>query len=172
MNIMTISAFWSAFGIMLGAFSMGALADDDKVAVTLPTLTVMAEPELSNETGYVPFVQEEKTQRALQHQVMRSSKEAQNFVLNAQVIENLDFQPQSQPDFNSVSPMLQQYVMSIAQGLQSSDPTQGLNIMLQPLGIDRSNSQSAEYRFQLQINLSTIKLGMQDYFNKLSPAIP
>lgn len=95
MNIMTISAFWSAFGIMLGTFSMGALADDDKVAVTLPTLTVMAEPELSNETGYVPFVQEEKTQRALQHQVMRSSKEAQNFVLNAQVIENLDFQPQS-----------------------------------------------------------------------------
>lgn len=56
MNIMTISAFWSAFGIMLGTFSMGALADDDKVAVTLPTLTVMAEPELSNETGYVPFV--------------------------------------------------------------------------------------------------------------------
>ena len=168
MNIMKMSAF----GIMLSTFSMGALADDDKVAVTLPTLTVMAEPELSNETGYVPFVQEEKTQRALQHQVMRSSKEAQNFVLNAQVIENLDFQPQSQPDFSSVSPMLQQYVMSIAQGLQSSDPTQGLNIMLQPLGIDRSNSQSAEYRFQLQINPGTIKLGMQDYFNKLSPALP
>lgn len=62
---------------MLGTFSMGALADDEKVAVTLPTLTVLAEPELSNETGYVPFVQEEKTQRALQHQVMRSSKEAQ-----------------------------------------------------------------------------------------------
>lgn len=62
--------------------------------------------------------------------------------------------------------------MSIAQGLQSSDPTQGLNIMLRPLGIDRSNSQSAEYRFQLQINPSTIKLGMQDYFNKLSSAIP
>lgn len=51
MNIMTMSAF----GIMLSAFSMGALADDDKVAVTLPTLTVMAEPELSNETGYVPL---------------------------------------------------------------------------------------------------------------------
>ncbi|ATO18929.1 hypothetical protein BS636_04260 [Acinetobacter sp. LoGeW2-3] len=168
MNIMKMSTF----GIMLGVFSMAAQAEDEKSVVKLPTMTIMAEPEMSNETGYVPFVQEEKNQRALQHQVMRSSKEAQNFVLNTQVIENLDFQPQVQPDFSKVSPMLQQYVMSIAQGLQSSDPTQGLNIMLQPLGIDRSNSQSAEYRFQLQINPGTIKLGTQEYFNKLSPAIP
>ncbi|WP_257232915.1 hypothetical protein [Acinetobacter sp. YH01012] len=113
-------------------------ADD---AVTLPTLHVLAEPELRTETGIVPYQNDEKNLRALQHQVIRNSREAQNFMIDSHVVANLEIQPlQAQPDLNSLSPFLQQYVLSIAQGLQSSDPTQGLYIMLQPFGINRSNS--------------------------------
>ncbi len=136
MNIMKMSIF----GLMLGVYSIGAQAEDEQAVVTLPTLTVMAEPEMSNETGYVPFVQEEKNLRALQHQVIRGTRDAENFMVNPDVVANLEIQPIEAPDLDSLSPALQQYVLTIAQGLQSSDPTQGLYTILENFGIDRSNS--------------------------------
>lgn len=136
MNIMKMSIF----GLMLGVYSIGAQAEDEQAVVTLPTMTVMAEPEMSNETGYVPFVQEEKNLRALQHQVIRGTRDAENFMVNPEMVANLEIQPIKAPDLDSLSPALQRYVLTIAQGLQSSDPTQGLYTILENFGIDRSNS--------------------------------
>src|SRR5690606_40038859 len=62
----------------------------------------------------------------LQHQVIRGTKDAENFMVNPNVLANLDIKPTQAPDLSLLSPALQQYVMTIAQGLQSSDPTQGL----------------------------------------------
>ncbi|NNG99505.1 hypothetical protein [Acinetobacter sp. ANC 5414] len=149
MNLIKISALMLILGC---TWSMMAHADD---IVILPTLKVLAEPELRKETGIVPYQNEEKNLRALQHQVIRNSREAQNFMIDSHMIANLDIQPlEPQPDLNSLSPLLQQYVLSIAQGLQSSDPTQGLYIMLQPFGIDRSNSMRHIERGNVQIDSS------------------
>ena len=155
MNLLKISALVLMFGC---AESMMAHADD---TVTLPTLQVLAEPELRKETGIVPYQNDEMNRRALQHQIIRNSREAQNFMIDSHVVANLEIQPlQSQPDLNSLPPLLQQHVLNIAQGLQSSDPTQGLYIMLQPFGIDRSNSmQPLERGTHLQINLNNINIG-------------
>ncbi|OTG63285.1 hypothetical protein B9T29_03695 [Acinetobacter sp. ANC 3903] len=155
MNLLKISALVLMFGCIE---SMMAHADD---TVTLPTLQVLAEPELRKETGIVPYQNDEMNRRALQHQIIRNSREAQNFMIDSHVVANLEIQPlQSQPDLTSLPPLLQQHVLNIAQGLQSSDPTQGLYIMLQPFGIDRSNSmQPLERGTHLQINLNNINIG-------------
>ncbi|MFV5499137.1 hypothetical protein VXP99_02240 [Acinetobacter towneri] len=148
-------------------------ADD---AVTLPTLHVLAEPELRTETGIVPYQNDEKNLRALQHQVIRNSREAQNFMIDSHVVANLEIQPlQAQPDLNSLSPFLQQYVLSIAQGLQSSDPTQGLYIMLQPFGINRSNSmQPIDRDMHIQLDLKNVSIGAIEHsINNFSvPELP
>ena len=109
----------------------------------LPTLKLLAEPELRQETGIVPFQEDLNVRKALQHIVMRSQWDAQNFVVNSDVVANINYQPQpAEPNLSSLSPLLQSYVMAIADGLRSSDPTQGLYIMLQPYGIDRGNIQA------------------------------
>ena len=155
MNLLKISALMLMLGYM---GNMTAHADE---IVNLPTLQVLAEPELRKETGIVPYQNDEKIRRALQHQIIRNSREAQNFMLDSQVVANLEIQPlQSQPDLNSLPPLLQQHVLNIAQGLQSSDPTQGLYIMLQPFGIDRSNSMRPLDRGHIQINLNNINIDM------------
>ncbi|MDN5511382.1 hypothetical protein [Acinetobacter sp.] len=155
MNLLKISALVLMFGC---TENMMTHADD---TVTLPTLQVLAEPELRKETGIVPYQNDEMNRRALQHQIIRNSREAQNFMIDSHVVANLEIQPlQSQPDLNSLPPLLQQHVLNIAQGLQSSDPMQGLYIMLQPFGIDRSNSmQPLERGTHLQINLNNINIG-------------
>ncbi|MDM1284446.1 hypothetical protein HXZ60_12990 [Acinetobacter towneri] len=171
--------------LILGCpWSMMVHADD---AVTLPTLHVLAEPELRTETGIVPYQNDEKNLRALQHQVIRNSREAQNFMIDSYVVANLEIQPlQAQPDLNSLSPFLQQYVLSIAQGLQSSDPTQGLYIMLQPFGINRSNSmqhidrsnsnsmQPIDRDMHIQLDLKNVSIGTIEHsINNFSvPELP
>ncbi len=166
MNLLKSSALVLMFGCTA---SMMAHADD---TVTLPTLQVLAEPELRTETGFIPYQNDEKNLRALQHQVIRNSREAQNFMLDSHVVANLEIQPlQSQPDLNSLSPLLQQHVLNIARGLQSSDPTQGLYIMLQPFGIDRSNSmQPLERGTHIQIDLNRINIGTLEHSINNPPA--
>ena len=106
----------------------------------LPTLKLLAEPELRQETGIVPFQEDLNARKALQHIVMRSQWDAQNFKVDSDVVANVEYQPKpAEPNLSSLSPFLQSYVMAIADGLRSSDPTQGLYVMLQPYGIDRGN---------------------------------
>ncbi|MGX5700561.1 hypothetical protein ACWKWF_13380 [Acinetobacter kookii] len=155
MNLLKISAL----PLLLACTGNMLVHADD--TVTLPTLQVLAEPELRTETGFVPYQNDEKNLRALQHQVIRNSREAQNFMLDSHVVANLEIQPlQSQPDLNSLPPLLQQHVVNIAQGLQSSDPTQGLYIMLQPFGIDRNNSmQHIDRGTHIQLDLKNVSMG-------------
>lgn len=162
MNLLKISALVLILGC---TGNILAYADD---TVDLPTLKVLAEPELRTETGVVPYQNDELNRRALQHQIIRNSHDAQNFMVDSHLVANLEIQPlQSQPDINSLSPLLQQHVLNIAQGLQSSDPTQGLYIMLQPFGIDRSNSmQHIDRGTHMQIDLNNINL------NKIDIAVP
>lgn len=107
--------------------------------VTLPTMTLLAENELRQETGVVPYQEDLKARKALQHIVMRSQWDAQNFQVDSNIVSNLEYQPRVEPNMSQLSPFLQAYVTSIANGLKSSDPTNGLYIMLQPLGINRGN---------------------------------
>ena len=126
----------SIWALCLAAISTSIHADD----ALLPTLHLMAEPELRQETGIVAYQQDEKKRRALQHQVIRKERDIQNFVVDSQIVMNYDYEPKPPaPDMNRLPPFLQHHVMSIAEGLQSSDPTEGLYIMLQPLGINRGN---------------------------------
>jgi hypothetical protein len=126
----------SISALCVAAISTSIYAND----TVLPTLKLMAEPELRQETGVVAYQQDEKKRRALQHQVLRKERDIQNFVVDSQIVMNYDYEPKPPaPDMNSLPPFLQQHVMSIANGLQSSDPTEGLYIMLQPFGINRDN---------------------------------
>lgn len=161
----------SLCGILLGTCSLGVYAEEEKEVVTLPKMTVMAEPEMSNETGYVPFVQEEKNLRALQHQVIRGTWNAENFMVNPDIVANLDFQPIPEPNLNSLLPALQQYVMTIAQGLQSSDPTQGLYTILGNFGIDRSNSMDPDRGIKFHINMDKVNIGFLENQNHTVPAV-
>lgn len=123
--------------------------------IELPTLTLMAEPELRQETGIVPFQQDPKALKALQHIVMRSQWDAQNFVVDSQQVTNLNEEARSpEPDMSQLSPLMQMHVMAIANGLQSADPTEGLYIMLKPLGIDRNNINDIR-QHGLQMNLNS-----------------
>lgn len=166
MNLLKISTL----PLILGCTGSTLVHADD--TVTLPTLQVLAEPELRTETGVVPYQNDEMNRRALQHQIIRNSRDAQNFMIDSHVVANLELQPlQSQPDLNSLAPLLQQHVLNIAQGLQSSDPTQGLYIMLQPFSIDRSNSmQHIDRSTHIQIDLNKINIGTLEHSINNPPA--
>ena len=140
------------------AASIPASAQEQQ-AVRLPALTVMAEPELRRETGAVPYQQETARRKALQHRVMQIENDAQSFIVDPEVVANLDILPmEPAPNLSSLPPSLQQHVLNIASGLQSSDPRNGLYIMLQPFGINRDATNVQISREQ--INLGTIDRSM------------
>ena len=121
--------------------------------VKLPTLTVMAEPELRAETGYLPFQEQPQKRGALQQRVMKIERDIQGYTVDAEYKGNIDVMPaQPAPDIGSLPLGLQQYVMAIADGLQSSDPRNGVYVMLQNFGIDRNaiNVQIAREQFNAQ----------------------
>ncbi|MCW8038548.1 MULTISPECIES: hypothetical protein [Acinetobacter] len=148
---------------LAGAVSVSAFAaespQEHQEAVRLPVLTVMAEPELREETGVVPYQQETARRKALQHRVMQIEEGTQSFVVDPSIVANLDILPaEPSPNLSSLPPALQQHVLNIASGLQSSDPRNGLYIMLQPFGINRDAANVQISREQ--INLGTIDRSM------------
>lgn len=145
------------------AASIPAFAQEQQEAVRLPALTVMAEPELRRETGAVPYQQETARRKALQHRVMQIENDAQSFIVDPEVVANLDILPmEPAPNLSSLPPSLQQHVLNIANCLQSSDPRNGLYIMLQPFGIDRN-------AVNVQISREQINIGSID---RALPAVP
>jgi hypothetical protein len=121
--------------------------------VKLPTLTVMAEPELRAETGYLPFQEQPQKRGALQQRVMKIERDIQGYTVDAEYKGNIDVIPaQPGPDIGSLPLGLQHYVMAIADGLQSNDPRNGVYVMLQNFGIDRNaiNVQIAREQFNVQ----------------------
>lgn len=148
MNLLRVSVLATVFSC---AWMTTAQAEQ---ITPLPTLTLLAEPELRQETGVVPFQEDLKARKALQHIVMRSQWDAQNFVVDSQQVANLNYEAKPPaPDMSQLSPLMQMHVMAIANGLQSADPTEGLYIMLKPLGINRSNINDIRQNgFQLNLN--------------------
>ena len=109
------------------AASVTAFAD----TVELPVLKTLAEPELRAETGIIQYQEDPARVKALQHEVMKLSDEAQNFMIAPNVLTNVEILPAAPlPNLNSLPLILQQHILSIAQSLQSSDPKQGLYINL------------------------------------------
>lgn len=153
---------YAAAALACAAF-IPAFAQEQQEAVRLPALTVMAEPELRRETGVVPYQQETARRKALQHRVMQIENDAQSFIVDPEVVANLDILPmEPAPNLSSLPPSLQQHVLNIANGLQSSDPRNGLYIMLQPFGIDRN-------AVNVQISREQINIGSID---RALPAVP
>lgn len=108
----------------------------------LPTLKRMAEPELRQQSGVIPFQEDPEVRQSLEHEIMRKERDIVNYSAADHVIGSYEYQkPAPVPDMSGIPLFLQQHITNIATGLQSSDPTEGLYIMLQPLGINRGNLQ-------------------------------
>ena len=130
-------------------------ADEQQKAIQMPALTIMAEREMRAETGIVEYQEQVDRRKALQHRVMELERDTQNKGVDATIVSNMDILPAAaMPDMSNLSPLMQQHVLDIAAGLQSSDPRNGLYIMLQPFGIDR-NATSVQISRD-QINMGTI----------------
>ncbi|MDX7903576.1 hypothetical protein SJZ78_09850 [Acinetobacter baumannii] len=133
MNFLKQSAFIAVFAFM------GLPTVQAEEVATLPTIRVMAESELREEVGFVPFQEDKNVRQALQHHEYKIHNDIQN-ALVPEGMTAVNYQPvMAQPDMTQLSPFLQQYILAVAGGIQSSDPTNGLFEMLKPLYIDRSN---------------------------------
>lgn len=133
MNFLKQSALIAAFAFM------GLPTVQAEEVTTLPTIRVMAESELRDEVGFVPFQEDKKVRQALQHHEYKIHNDIQN-ALVPEGMTTVDYQPViAQPDMTQLSPFLREYILAVAGGIQSSDPTNGLFEMLKPLYIDRNN---------------------------------
>ncbi|MEB3863366.1 hypothetical protein MSG66_04895 [Acinetobacter sp. IK31] len=133
MNFLKQSALIAAFAFM------GLPTVQAEEVATLPTIRVMAESELREEVGFVPYQEDKKVRQALQHREYKIHNDIQN-ALVPEGMTTVDYQPvMAQPDLSQLSPFLQQYILAVAGGIQSSDPTNGIFEMLRDLNINRSN---------------------------------
>lgn len=132
-------------------------ADDD--VISLPTITVMAEEELRDEfVGILPYQEDEEVKEALRYQVYKLESDIQNKDISENPSMAMSYIPNTAiPNMNQYSPFLQQYIMAVASGFQSSDPTNGAFEMLSTLGIDRNNIDSLRNgTMEFNFNQSTI----------------
>jgi len=135
-----------------GSFSISSTFAD---TAEMPVLRMMAEPELRAETtGIIQYQQDPQEVRALQHRIMQIQLDTQNFVVNPTILATIDLVPDGPiPDINSLPLEQQQYVLAVARGLQSSDPREGLYIILEPFGIDRNATNVQIAREQISLGL-------------------
>ncbi len=112
---------------------------EEKIA-SLPTIKVMADTELRDESGVItPYQEDKKLKKTLQHHIDKTNNDIQNHVIN-ESINTVVYQPvAAAPDMSKLTAAEQQYVLAVASGLQSNDPTNGLFSILGQLGINRSN---------------------------------
>ncbi|MDS7930136.1 hypothetical protein RMB13_11725 [Acinetobacter sp. V102_4] len=150
MNFLKQSALIAAFAFM------GLPTVQAEEIATLPTIRVMAESELREEVGFVPFQEDKKVRQALQHREYKTHYDIQN-ALVPEGMTTVDYQPvMAQPDLSQLSPFLQQYILAVAGGIQSSDPTNGIFEMLRDLNINRSNV-DAYREGTMKVNIQDIK---------------
>lgn len=145
------------------SLSFAANNDDaEKNVITLPTIQVMAEDELSETTGFIPFQEDTAVRQALQHQIYKNENDIQNTTVKENTGNTIHYQPPvAQPDMTNFSPALQQHVLAIAEGLQSNDPTQGVFKMLDPLGIDRNKALESIPNRDIKINQNDLMILQQ-----------
>lgn len=159
MNFIKASIFATAL------YSIGLPTVQANEVTTLPTIKVMADSELRDEqVTMTPFQEEKDARKALQHKIIKSEQDIQNYMIgdNATVV---NIQPQAMPvDMSSLNPLMQEYVLAVAAGLQSSDPTSGLMTMLQPVSMRLTRDQAIEAvkngSFKLNIDTDRLNLMM------------
>jgi len=150
MNLFKASIFFS----MLTYVWLPTAHADEELS-SLPTITVMAESEMRDEIGSVPFQEDKDMRKALQHKIIRSENDIQNFVVSENV-GVIDIQPKTTSgDISQMNPFAQSYVLAVAKGLQSSDPTSGLFKMLEPLGVDRNAALEGVRNGTVKFNLDS-----------------
>ena len=132
MNFLKRSALVTVFS------ALGLSTVQANEVTTLPTIRVMAESELREEVGPVPFQEDEKVRQALQHRIYKTHTDMQNAGIS-EITGSIEYEPQVPSGLSQVSPELQQYILAVASGFQSSDPTNGLFRILEPLNINRNN---------------------------------
>ncbi|MCU4412687.1 hypothetical protein KTH71_01320 [Acinetobacter sp. WU_MDCI_Axc73] len=133
---MNIFKHFAIFSLLLSV--SGSIAWANEVA-SLPSIHAMAESELREEVGFVPFQEDKAVRQTLRHHIDKIQNDIQNPTVNETPYIAIDYQPTTLPDLSQLSPFLQQYLLSITSGLQSSDPTSGIFNMLAPLNINRNN---------------------------------
>lgn len=139
----------------------------EDVAV-LPSIHAMAESELREEAGVVPFQEDKAVRQSLRHHVDKIQNDIQNPSVSETPYIAIDYQPTTSPDLSQLSPFLQQYLLSITSGLQSSDPTSGIFNMLQPLDINRDNV-NAFREGTIKVNVEDILRLQQQIRDGLNP---
>jgi hypothetical protein len=133
MNFLKRSALMMVFTFV----GLSAVHADE--VTTLPTIRIMAESELREEVvGPSPFQEDEKVRQALQHRIYKTHTDIQNAGIS-EITGGIEYEPQVPSGLSQVSPELQQYILAVASGFQSSDPTNGLFRILEPLNINRNN---------------------------------
>ena len=118
-----------------------SVAQAEDVA-SLPSIQLMADDDLRDEvvTTVTPFQEDEKVRKALQHQIIKKEQDIQNTTFHDQM-GALNVQPQTPlPDMSQLTPLQQEYVLSVAAGFKSADPSSGIFKILEPLGIDREKA--------------------------------
>ena len=146
----------TTFLMLLSLFTALRMVDAHAApdSVTLPTLTVMADRELREETEFMlPLQQQSSQKKALKMRMMKIERELQDYTVNADFAGDLDILPSSNPArLDSLPPGLQQYVQAIADGLGSADPRDGIYLMLVPFGINRNATSVQAAREQFNLN--------------------
>lgn len=155
MNFIKVSILATALSVWLPTVQAEEVA-------SLPTIKVMADSELRQEAvGVVPYQEDKDVRKALQHQIIKKENEIQNYVIGDNFAV-LDMQPKAfEPNINQISsPLLREYVLAVAAGLQSSDPTSGLFTMMEPLsmGMNREKALEAVRNGTFKLNIDTDRL--------------
>ena len=116
MNFLKRSVFLSLFAFM----ALPTVQAEE--VTTLPTIRVMAESELREEVGPVPFQEDMKVRQALQHRIYKTHSDMQNEPIKESTV-TVDYQPKvDDPDPSQIPLTLQPYnIFAVAGGFQSSD---------------------------------------------------
>lgn len=134
--------------LMVWLFTAHANADTS----TLSVLQSLTEQDMRGVAGSVQWKADTQKLDNIQRTGLRNQRELQQKTVHGENSGNvavLDI-PQQQTESGHLPEPLQQHVEHIAQGLQSSDPTQGIHTLLEPIGKGRND---------LQINLDNVKIG-------------
>ena len=155
---MNIIKVFSIVGLMSCLQFSYAHAED---VVTLSTIHVMADAEMSNEVLMTvkPFQEDTPVRNSLQYQVIKKHSDIQNYP-NVDNMATLNIQaPETLPDMANMNPFLRDYVLAVASSLQSTDPVSGIYKMLEPLGVDQRAFQNNR-NGPVNINFDQDKLRM------------
>lgn len=128
-------------------------------SVVLPTLIVMAEPELRAMTEIIPYQEEASQRDALNRYLMKVERDIQSYSVDADFAGSIDVvRAAPKPDLDSLPVVFREYVLVVAAGLQSADPRKGLYTILQPFGIDANATTVQIVREQFHPNQLNISL--------------